>query len=165
MELGQLRKIEGTSAYLEEGIPVPQGGTHQSAHFILDTIYNVISVHDFPIVPHQDWTASYGAYKEKLTRRIQRFWHVLHHSRSVLFVRWGEVGVQEAAALHAILSSLTPASCSILFMQPVSGLQSIQEIDWEQCGISTLQVPLERPNDIAVWDYALSGLSLTGYWQ
>jgi hypothetical protein len=49
-------------------------------------------------------------------------------------------------------------------MQPVSGLESIQEIDWELGGISTLQVPLERPNDIAVWDYALNGLSLTGYW-
>ncbi|EHB66801.1 DUF1796 family putative cysteine peptidase [Paenibacillus lactis] len=164
MELGQLRKIEGTSAYLEEGITVPEGGTHLSAHFILDSRYNIISVHDFPIVPNQDWVAAYNAYQEKLARRIQRFWYVLQHSRSVLFVRWGEIGVQEAVALHAVLSSLTPASCSILFMQPVSGLESIQEIDWELGGISTLQVPLERPNDIAVWDYALNGLSLTGYW-
>lgn len=165
MELGQLRKIDGTSAFLEDGIAVLQeGGTYQSAHYILDTRYNVISVHDFPVIPNQDWTAAYGAYSEKLAHRIQRFLHVLGHSRSVLFIRWGEIGEAEAVELHAVLSSLTPGSCRILFLQTVSGLQSIREIDWKRDGIGTLQVPLEQPYHEAGWSYAMNGLTLTGYW-
>lgn len=165
MELGQLRKIDGTSAYLEEGVAVLQGdGTYQSAHYILDTRYNVISVHDFPIVTDQDWTAAYVPYREKLTHRIQRFLHVLQQSRSVLFIRWGAINKEEAAELHAVLSSLTPGICRIIFMQTVSGLQSIQELDWEQDGICALQVPLEQPYDEAAWDKTMNGLALTGYW-
>ncbi|MDR9855609.1 DUF1796 family putative cysteine peptidase [Paenibacillus sp. VCA1] len=165
MELGQLRKIDGTSAYLEEGIAVPQqGGTYQSAHYILDTRYNVISVHDFPIVPNQDWTAAYNVYSNKLAHRVHRFLNVLQHSRSVVFIRWGEIGEAEAVELHAVLRSLTPGSCKILFMQTVSGLESIQEIDWGQDDIGTLQVPLERPYDEAAWNRIMNGLSLTGYW-
>lgn len=165
MDLGQLRKIEGTSDYLEDGIAVPKGdGTYHNAHYILDTRYNVISVHDFPVIPYQDWTATYGAYSERLIRRIQRFLHVLDHSRSVLFIRWGEIGEAEAVKLHAVVSSLTPGNCRILFMQTVSGLQSIQEIDWGQDGIATLQVPLDEPYHESAWDCTMNGLSLTGRW-
>lgn len=165
MELGQLQKIDGTSAYFVEGIAVPQGdGTYHSAHYILDTRYNIISVHDFPVIPNQDWAATYGVYREKLTRRIHRFLEVLYHSRSVLFIRWGEIGEVEAVKLHAVVSSLTTGNCRMLFMQSLSGLKSIQEIDWGQDGIATLQVPLDEPYHESAWDCTMNGLSLTGRW-
>ncbi|MEI0737704.1 hypothetical protein VQ056_15265 [Paenibacillus sp. JTLBN-2024] len=66
--------------------------------------------------------------------------------------------------LHAVLSSLTPGSCRILFLQTVSGLQSIREIDWKRDGIGTLQLPLEQPYHEAGWSCAMNGLTLTGYW-
>ncbi|GAB6930444.1 papain-like cysteine peptidase [Paenibacillus sp. JCM 10914] len=167
MDLERIKKIDGTSAYLEDGIASPNqaGQAHDDAHFILDTWYNVISVHDFPVRPNRDWTETYDSYKAKLQERIRRFYDVLKNSSSVLFVRWGPVNPQEAVELHAALSPFVSGTCNVLFMQPIEGMTYVQEIDWGFDGISTLQVPLDRPNDLNVWNYAYLGLRLTGHWS
>lgn len=167
MDLNQLRKTSGTSALLEDGVAVmSEGGqAHQDAHFILDTRYNIISVHDFPILPNQDWVQSYGAYKGRLNHRIDRFFRILENSHSALFVRWGEVTAEEAAELHKVVSSFVPGICRILFLQTLPDLEEMQEIDWGLEGICTLQVPVDRPNDGTLWHYAFDGLRLTDRWM
>lgn len=166
MELEHMRKIEGTSALLEDGIATPaEGRPYHDAHFILDTQYDMISVHDFPIWPNQDWTQSYASYKEKINHRIHRFYEVLNNSRSVLFIRWGEVNAPEAALLHAVLSSFVAGTCNILFLRTMHDIQDVQELDWGIDGVCTLQVPIDRPNDESIWNHAMEGLYLTGYWK
>ncbi|AWP27926.1 peptidase [Paenibacillus sp. Cedars] len=166
MDLEQLQKTKGTSALLEDGVAVLSEGNqvYQDAHFILDTRYNIISVHDFPVLPNQDWMHSYDVYRGRLNHRIDRFFRILEHSESVLFVRWGEVTADEAAELHAVLSSLVRGTCNVLFLQTLLDLENVQEIDWGMNGICTLQVPDSRPNDISIWNYALDGLRLTNRW-
>ncbi|MEK4069066.1 DUF1796 family putative cysteine peptidase [Peribacillus sp. FSL R5-0717] len=78
------------ASYLDDGDAVfEKGGMQQNAHFIQDTYYNIISVHDFLIIPNQHWTHLYPAYKEKLNYRINKFIEIISNSKSVLFVRWG----------------------------------------------------------------------------
>lgn len=167
MELEHMRKIEGTSALLEDGMATPaeRGRPYHDAHFILDTQYDMISVHDFPVLPHQDWTQSYASYKEKMNLRIRRFFEILNNSRAVLFIRWGEVNAPEAALLQAVLSSFVPGTCNILFLQTMHDIQDVQELDWGIDGVCTLQVPIDRPNDESIWNQAMEGLYLTGYWK
>ncbi|MGG4342136.1 hypothetical protein [Paenibacillus lautus] len=120
---------------------------------------------DFPVLPHQDWTQTYASYKEKMNVRIRRFYEVLNNSRAVLFIRWGEVNPPEAALLHAVLSSFVPGTCNILVLQTMHDIQDVRELDWGIDGICTLQVPIDRPNDEFIWNQAMEGLSLTGYWK
>ncbi|WP_367890638.1 hypothetical protein GW626_08580 [Peribacillus muralis] len=104
-------------------------------------MYNIISVHDFPIIKDQDWIQLYPSYKEKLHSRIRKFFDILANSQSVLFVRWGAVSIPQAAELGSVLASITPGKCNILFLDPVAGLPSVKELDWGIDGTCTVQVP------------------------
>lgn len=59
MDLKNMKQVDGIASYLDDGDVVfsDEGGKQQKAYFILDTYYNVISVHDFPMIPNQDWTS------------------------------------------------------------------------------------------------------------
>lgn len=97
MDLKNMKQVDGIASYLDDGdVVFSEGGKQQKAYFILDTYYNVISVHDFPMIPNQDWTHLYPAYKEKLNYRINKFIEIISNSNSILFVRWGAVSVREA---------------------------------------------------------------------
>lgn len=63
MDLKNMKQVDGIASYLDDGDVVfsDEGGKQQKAHFIQDTYYNVISVHDFPMIPNQDWTHLYPA--------------------------------------------------------------------------------------------------------
>ncbi|WP_364279284.1 hypothetical protein [Peribacillus frigoritolerans] len=58
-----MKQVDGIASYLDDGDAVfsDEGGKHQDAHFIQDTYYNIISVHDLLIIPNQDWTHLYPA--------------------------------------------------------------------------------------------------------
>ncbi|USK76737.1 hypothetical protein LIT31_09425 [Peribacillus frigoritolerans] len=52
-----MKQVDGIASYLDDGdVFFLMGGKQQKAYFIQDTYYNVISVHDFPLIPNQDWT-------------------------------------------------------------------------------------------------------------
>ena len=167
MDFPNLVLTEGTSSSLDDGVAVmpAQGGTEPvNAHFVYDTSYNITSVHDFPIIPGQDWTVTYPAYKEKLQKRITNLFEKLETSPKVLFVRWGFATQEEAIALHEALSRLVKGQFNLLLMLPVSGIKGMQEMHWPYPGICAVQVPIEEPNNDAIWDEVYSGLSLTNYW-
>ncbi|GAB1779588.1 hypothetical protein PMEGAS67_50650 [Priestia megaterium] len=57
MELKNMRVIndKGVSIYADEGVFVfPDKGLHKpiKSYLVLDTVYNIFSAHDFPIIPH-----------------------------------------------------------------------------------------------------------------
>ncbi|MEE3951771.1 DUF1796 family putative cysteine peptidase [Peribacillus frigoritolerans] len=163
MDLKNMKQVDGIASYLDDGDVVfsDEGGKQQKAHFIQDTYYNVISVHDFPMIPNQDWTHLYPAYKEKLNYRINKFIEIISNSNSILFVRWGAVSVREADELQSVLSEMIQGKFNILFLDPIAGLENVNEIDWGIKGICTVQVPSDGPNDDSMWDYVYNGLTLT----
>lgn len=63
MDLNNMKQVDGIAFYLDDGEVVfsDECGKQQKAHIIQDTYYNVISVHDFPMIPNQDWTHLYPA--------------------------------------------------------------------------------------------------------
>ncbi|MGG3557890.1 DUF1796 family putative cysteine peptidase [Peribacillus frigoritolerans] len=63
MDLKNMKQVGGIASYLDAGDVVfsDEGCKQKKAHFIQDTYYNVISVHDFPMIPNQDWTHLYPA--------------------------------------------------------------------------------------------------------
>ncbi|MGQ3381490.1 DUF1796 family putative cysteine peptidase [Priestia endophytica] len=168
MELKNMKWTEGYAHLLDDGDAIfpPEGGTEPvNAHFIEDTYSNIISVHDFPVIPNQDWEVLYPSYKEKLNQRINRFLEKVENSSSILFIRWGVTNPNEAVELKSILSEMTSGKFNILILNAVSGLQEVMPIDWGIDGIASIQVPLENPNDNNVWDYAFQGLTLTDRWN
>lgn len=168
MELENMIRTDGYAHFLDDGTAVfPEEGGNEpvNAHFINDTLYNIISVHDFPIIPDEDWQTQYPSYKEKLNGRIQRFLEKITNSQSVLFVRWGADTYDEAAQLQTVLSEIVKGKFNILILQPVDGLQVVNELNCESDGICFVQVPLNNPNDDQIWDHVLNGLTLTDHWK
>jgi hypothetical protein len=168
MELKNMKWTEGYAHLLDDGNAIfpPEGGTEPvNAHFIEDTYSNIISVHDFPVIPNQDWEVLYPSYKEKLNQRINRFLEKVENSSSILFIRWGVTNPNEAIELKSVLSEITPGKFNILILNAVSGLQEVKPMDWGIDRIASIQVPLENPNDNNIWDYAFQGLTLTDRWS
>lgn len=107
-----------------------------------------MKLHDFPIIPNQDWTHLY---------KVNKFIEIISISKSILFVRWGAVSVREEVGLQSVLSEMIPGKFNILFLDPIAGLKDVNEIDWGIKGICTMQVP----SDNSMWDYVYNGLTLT----
>ncbi|MGE7650635.1 DUF1796 family putative cysteine peptidase [Peribacillus frigoritolerans] len=63
MDLKNMKQVDGIAFYLDDGDVVfsDEGSKQQKAHIIQDTYYNVISIHDFPMIPNQDWIHLYPA--------------------------------------------------------------------------------------------------------
>ncbi|WP_413022769.1 hypothetical protein [Peribacillus frigoritolerans] len=60
MDLKNMKQVDGIAFYLDDGDVVffDEGGKRI---LLEDTYYNVISVHDFPMIPNQDGTHLYPA--------------------------------------------------------------------------------------------------------
>jgi len=168
MEFQNLQRTDGYAHFLDDGVAIfpEEGGTEPvNAHFIHDTYYNIISVHDFPIIPNVDWPVMYPSYKEKLHQRIARFLDKVENSSSILFIRWGAASPEEAIELKSVISGLTKGSFNILLLQPAEGLKNVIDMHWTIDGVCSVQVPMDDPNNELVWDYVLNGVSLSNYWD
>ncbi|WP_280142861.1 DUF1796 family putative cysteine peptidase [Paenibacillus sp. 453mf] len=160
MELNHLQVLEDTHIMLDDGSPVfhDRGGLVES-YMIKDTLYNIISVHDFPLVPGQHWSVVYPEYKEKLQRRIQRFYDKLARSSFTLFIRWS-ASYEETHQLRAILSQMTPGDFHILVLNPVKGQYGITDAGWNLDRVCSLNVPPDM-NDQTTWDELLAGITIS----
>ncbi|WP_129709820.1 DUF1796 family putative cysteine peptidase [Priestia megaterium] len=155
MELNNMRLIDGSNHVLNDGIftqPI-------KSHYIQDMYYNIISVHDFPVIQNQDWTATYPSYKKKLNYRIDRFMDKITTSQSVLFIRWS-ASYEQTTELISVLSEITQGEFNILILNPVEGIQNVIEVDWELDNVCSVNVP-NLPFDDSTWDYVLNGIKLT----
>lgn len=163
MELINLQILDETHFFLEDGLPVYPNGNKNAlvkSYFIQDTLYNIISVHDFPIHQGKHWSITYPSYKANLELRINRFWDKLIHSKKTLFIRWS-ASYEQAVELQSILSDLLkPNEFIILILIPVRESTSVQELNWNINDICVLEVP-EDMNDYDSWDYILKDIHVT----
>jgi hypothetical protein len=162
MEFENMCLLDETNFFLNDGDAVLSGdGSTQriKAYWVKDTYYNVISMHDFPILPNQDWTVTYPSFKEKLNRRINRFLEKITNSQSVLFVRWA-ASYNQAVELQSVLSKIVKGRFTILILCPVDDLQNISEMNWGIDRVCAVKVP-NKPFDNSTWDYVLNRITLT----
>jgi len=148
--------------YADEGVFVfPHKGLHKpiKSYLVLDTVYNILSAHDFPIIRNQNWFVTYPSFKKTLNYRIDRFLDKVKNSPFILFVRW-VANYQEAVELESTLSQLTKGSFKVLILNPVESLQEISEVDWGLSRTCVVNVPND-PNSNVTWDYVLKGITLT----
>jgi hypothetical protein len=153
MELPNMAPIEGNDVFVDNEVVKPM-----KSYFIKDYYYNVISVHDFPVLEGQEWSYVYPGFKDKINMRSQRLLDQLSISRKALFIRWGSTP-DEALQLQSVLSTLTGGIFHILIVNGVDGLESVVDNAWGQPGITSLSIP-NRAGDHVTWDYILDGIIL-----
>ncbi len=71
---------------------------------VYDTVYGIISYHDFLSFPH---LSNYAEIKAKYDKRIKRFFNLLQSNQRVLFVRQ-DVSKEQAEYLDEVLHSTYP---------------------------------------------------------
>lgn len=153
MELPNMGVIDGNDVFVENEVVQPV-----KSYFVKDYHYNVISVHDFPVLEGLEWSHVYPDFKQKINMRSQRLLDTLYSSRKALFIRWGST-YEEALQLQMVLGGLTGGSCHILIVNGVNGLESVVDRGWELPGIASLGIP-DRAGDVESWDYILDGIYL-----
>ena len=159
MELENMHLQDDTHYFLEDGDAVmpDDGSSHPiKSYWVTDTYYNIISMHDFPILLNQHWTVTYPSFKEKLNHRINRFLEEIANGQSVLFVRWA-ASYDQAVELQSVLSKMVKGEFKILILQP--GVQDKRELDWgieRVCAIEVLDIPFDN----STWEYVLNGITL-----
>jgi hypothetical protein len=154
MNFENLKLIDGQAHFVENEIIQPT-----KSYFVKDTYYNIISVHDFPVLPNQIWHANYPSFKEKLDFRIGRFIENIIHRKSILFVRW-LADYHEVVELRSILSEITQGELNILIVNPVEGVTDVVELDWGLKGVCSVAVPMRSENNNVIWDRILNGILL-----
>lgn len=153
MELENLRLMDGSGHGLDNGADLQP----VKSHVLKDTYYNVISFHDFPVLPNQNWAATYPAFKNKLQSRIDRFLEKISNSPSILFVRWAG-SYEQAAELHSVLSGIVKGQFKVLILEPVEGFKGVMELNWNLNQVCAVRVP-NLPYDNSTWDYVLNGIT------
>ncbi|WNS44596.1 DUF1796 family putative cysteine peptidase [Paenibacillus sp. MMS20-IR301] len=153
MELPNMGVIDGNDVFVENEVVQPV-----KSYFIKDYYYNVISVHDFPVLEGLEWYHVYPGFKEKINMRSRRLLDALAVSRKVLFIRWGGTR-EEAVQLQSTLGTLTGGEYQILIVNGVDGLESVVDREWSLPGIASLGIP-NRAGDCESWDYILEGIYL-----
>ncbi|RAS81016.1 peptidase [Priestia endophytica] len=164
MELKNMRVVndKGDYVYAHDGAPVVPDKEIQiptKSYVIQDTLYNIFSAHDFPIIANQSWLVTYPSFKKTLNYRIYRFLKKVANSESVLFVRW-VANYNEAVELQSILSHMVKGRFNVLILNPVEDLEEITEVDWGLDRTCVVNVPSD-PNSDSTWDHVLNGVTLT----
>ncbi|WP_242450849.1 DUF1796 family putative cysteine peptidase [Priestia endophytica] len=164
MELKNMRVVndKGDYVYAHDGAPVVPDKEIQiptKSYVIQDTLYNIFSAHDFPIIANQSWLVTYPSFKKTLNYRIYRFLKKVANSESVLFVRW-VANYNEAVELQSILSHMVKGRFNVLILNPVEYLEEITEVDWGLDRTCVVNVPSD-PNSDSTWDHVLNGVTLT----
>ncbi|WP_159882301.1 DUF1796 family putative cysteine peptidase [Paenibacillus puerhi] len=128
-------------------------------YVIRDQVYDIVSYHDFPLYLERWWEA-YPAFKEKVDRRIHRFWHLIHN-KPVLFIRT-ETSLEEAKQLKAALDTLVKGGYRLLIMNPSHPMARVVDEEWSLRDVCCVTVPRGqdwRGSDDA-WNLVMSGFSL-----
>ncbi|AIQ42302.1 DUF1796 family putative cysteine peptidase [Paenibacillus sp. FSL R7-0297] len=153
MELPNMGVIDGNDVFVDNEVVQPV-----KSYFVKDFHYNVISVHDFPVLEGLEWSHVYPDFKQKINMRSQRLLDTLQMSRKALFIRWGST-YEEACELQTVLRTLTGGDFHILIVNGVDGLESVLDRDWPLPGIASLAIP-NRAGDAESWDHILDGIYL-----
>ncbi|MCM3308575.1 DUF1796 family putative cysteine peptidase [Priestia megaterium] len=165
MDINNMKFIEYAKFAIDENDQSNDVIIEKQTYVLEDVKYNIGSYHDFLVIPGQSWTVSYPEFREKLDRRINRFFDKIKKSQSTLFVRYCAT-YEEVVELQAILSELTEGTFHILIVNPVENLTTLRENNWGLDGVVFVDIPMIssitdqnhwRQDD---WNYILSGITL-----
>jgi hypothetical protein len=154
MNLSHMILIDGVAHLLDDGVPI----SSVQSHFVKDTYYNILSVHDFPIIPNQEWSTVYPTYRDKMNRRIDRLLDKMQTSRTILFVRWA-ANYDQAVELQSVLSKIVNGQFSVLILCPDESTNVVSLLDWGIERVCAVKVPSD-PNRNATWDYVFQGVKI-----
>ncbi|MBH0155335.1 hypothetical protein IHV10_03090 [Fictibacillus sp. 5RED26] len=165
----KFRNMEKIHTYKPGYVLDDQGVTTGShSHFIKDHKYNVISVHDFPIIPEQHWILNYLNFRRTIKQRVQRMYEWFRKSSSLLFIRWSVIDIdeeqlkKETAELEMVLSTCVKGDFNILMIYPTDKVGQLTEVNWGMKHVCVIYVPVKidpiTHND--TWDLLLNGISI-----
>lgn len=141
-------------------------GTHAGGlnWLIRDSEYDIMSAHDFPVASnHIDHWPSYPAFKEKLDRRIKRFFDKMETSQRIFFLRLGGT-YEEALELQTELRAIVKHQFHILLVNHTPNY-GIIECHWPLEHVCAIEVPLDGEQYTELWNYILYGVRLLGHPQ
>lgn len=148
-------------------------GAHGECLGVRDTVYNCLSVHDFPLSCNAAGQLnSYAQFREKIDRRLARLRDLMHDkTKTILFIR--QFGVipdlasyhelaDEFREFHAVLKSTVRARFDILAVTEQVNRQFFTE-DWrlDNLALTLIDSPEgEWEGSEEDWDAILAGLAL-----
>lgn len=134
-------------------------GNSDLNYVVKDRVFDCYSYHDFPLSCNGDISSLYPQFKEKIDRRIQRFYQKLKDKESILFIRLtGEFN--DIRELASVLGSLTKSDFTLLVVNP-STVQSLKEVSWDIPKVYSVEI--NNPPNLWTgcdqdWDVLLSGV-------
>jgi hypothetical protein len=135
-------------------------GTDSSGdnYMFRDRLYQIISVHDFPVTSNTPWhLADYPVFRAKLDRRIQRLLDKFAHDRDILFVRLGGTYL-EAQQLEQILAQLVHHNFHVLMVQHADHPEAVDQC-WPFERVCSVEGNMY---DDSFWSSVLQGISVKG---
>jgi len=134
---------------------------HHRNYVYKDTLYNINSVHDFPIgLNTPDNLVTYSEFRSKMDRRIRRFLEKMSTCNHILFVRAGKID-HAILDLHVILSSFVRHQFKLLLVE-YTGVTGIVEHPCSLDNVTLLEMQgydIWRHND-HLWQAVFDGISL-----
>lgn len=109
-------------------------------YIVQDTYYNMVSCHDFPMLPNStSYLSTYPKFKERLNRRVARFMDKMLTSPKILFVRL-HGSLEEASELQTVLSSLVVNDFRVLLVN-YTKVTGMVELDWPLEKVCAVELP------------------------
>jgi hypothetical protein len=139
------------------------GQTNDGTYIVKDNLYNVESLHDFPIVPiSKDPLFVYPVFKATLDRRINNFMTKVRTSDSILFVRM-VASYDEVVELKSILEKWVKKDYNLLIIN-FSTSSGVIERDWGLEHVRSFEIqdtfPVRWQGCDSSWDQILEGIYL-----
>jgi hypothetical protein len=135
--------------------------TAQDCFVVRDNVYNIVSFHDFPVHLNVDgWWKAYPAFKEKIDRRVLRFWQMISN-KPVLFVRT-DTTMKEAEQLTSALNTLTYGNFRLLIVNNhLYHPPAVLEEEWRLDGVCSVTVPqgFDWRGSNEAWNAVMNGFS------
>lgn len=134
-------------------------GPSETNYVLKDSVFDCYSYHDFPLCCNGDISSYYPEFKEKIDRRVQRFYEKVEVKKSILLIRLkGEL--DEIRDLETVISRLTKSDVTLLVVNH-STEPTIKEIDWnlaKVCSVEIYNPPNLWSGCDQDWDVLLNGV-------
>lgn len=133
-------------------------------YVVRDSVFDCYSYHDFPLSCNGDISSHYPIFKEKIDRRIQRFYQKLKDKESILFIRL--IGnSDDIRELAGVLGSLVKSDFTLLLVNHCTE-QTVKEIALDIPKVCSVEI--YNPENLwsgcdRDWDVLLKGVNTLDY--
>ncbi|WP_052702814.1 DUF1796 family putative cysteine peptidase [Paenibacillus beijingensis] len=137
-------------------------------YIVEDFIHNTLSFHDFHINENTPTSLTgYPKFREKMDRRINRFYKLLKDKQSFLFIRT-QVGSQSAEDVRLLKAAIDSAvgpgkTAHLLIINYLHHVLQINELETGINGVCVVEAPYHGDENMhETFRQLLQGMSLTG---